>query len=114
MAVTGETRAEIARRRMAELMASFDAHAAPTTRPGHPPVPRSHAADVAWRVPPTYLRALVTVAVAAGVLLTWWLLSARPRTSEPEAVRVSATTTRAPAGSERALVIDVEGKVKRP
>jgi competence protein ComEA len=99
---------------MAELLASFDAQAAPTAHPGRPAGPRSHAAEVAWRVPPTHLRALVTVAVAAGVLLTWWLLSARPRTSEPEAVQVSATTKHESAHTERMLIIDVEGKVKRP
>src|SRR5689334_23127847 len=110
MVVSGETRAEIARRRMAELMASFDAHAAPAAHPGRPEEPRSHAADVAWRVPPTHLRALVTVAVAAGVLLTWWLLSARPRTSEPESVQVSATAKHERADSARMLIIDVEGK----
>ena len=99
---------------MAELMASFDAQAAPKVRPAHPAASRSHAADVSWRVPPTHLRALVTVAVAAGVLLTWWLLSARPRTSEPEAVQVSATTKHERAESRQMLIIDVEGKVKRP
>jgi len=114
MVVSGETRADIARRRMAELMASFDAHASRADRPDRPTAPRSHAADVAWRVPPTHLRALVTVAVAAGVLLTWWLLSARPRTSEPEAVQVSATAKHEHADAERMLIVDVEGKVKRP
>jgi competence protein ComEA len=114
MVVGGETRAEIARRRMAELMASFDAHAAPTAPSVRPAAPRSHAADVGWRVPPGYLRALVAVAVAAGVLLTWWLLSARPRTSEPEAVQVRATAKHEPAATERTLIIDVEGKVKHP
>lgn len=114
MVVGEETRAEIARRRMAELMASFDAQAAPTAHSAHPVASRSHAADVSWRVPPTHLRALVAVAVAGGVLLTWWLLSARPRTSEPEAVQVSAAAKREHAETRRMLVIDVEGKVKRP
>lgn len=114
MVVGGETRAEIARRRMAELMASFDAQAARKAPPPHPAAARSHAADVSWRVPPAHLRALVTVAVAAGVLLTWWLLSARPRTSEPEAVQVSATAKHERAETRRMLIIDVEGKVKRP
>ena len=99
---------------MAELLASFDAQSAPSAHPARPAVPRSHAAEVAWRVPPTHLRALVTLAVAAGVLLTWWLLSARPRTSEPEAVQVSATANPENADAERMLIIDVEGKVKRP
>jgi competence protein ComEA len=111
MVVGGETRADIARRRMAELMASFDAQASP---PPSRPVQRSHAADVPWRVPPTHLRAVVTVAVAAGVLLTWWLLSARPRTSEPEAVQVRSTAKHEHAETARMLIIDVEGKVKRP
>jgi competence protein ComEA len=119
-----ETRAEIARRRMAELMASFDAHTATREHPGQPAIPRSHAAEVSWRVPPTHLRVLVTVAVAAGVLLTWWLLSARPRTSEPEAVQmssgqissgqVSPGAKHESADGQRMLIIDVEGKVKRP
>ena len=110
---------------MAELMASFDAQASSTAKTtdlrtgsgrglSSPAAPRSHAADVPWRVPPTHLRALVTVAVAAGVLLTWWLLSARPRTSEPEAVQVSTSAKHQHANSERMLIIDVEGKVKRP
>ncbi len=99
---------------MAELLASFDAQSAPSAHPARPAVPRSHAAEVAWRVPPTHLRALVTVAVAAGVLLTWWLLSARPRTSEPEAVQVSAPAKHGHADAKRMLIIDVEGKVKRP
>ncbi len=111
MVVGGETRAEIARKRMADLMASFDAHVPPQ----QPRVaPRSHAAEVPWRVPPTHLRAVVTVAVAAGVLLTWWLLSARPRTSEPEAVQVTSTAKHEHAENARRLIIDVEGKVKRP
>ncbi len=99
---------------MAELLASFDAQSAPSAHPARPAMPRSHAAEVAWRVPPTHLRALVTVAVAAGVLLTWWLLSARPRTSEPEAVQVSSTAKHEHADAQRMLIIDVEGKVKRP
>ena len=111
MVVGGDTRADIARRRMAELMASFDAQAA---APPSRVVPRSHAAEVPWRVPPTHLRAVVTVAVAAGVLLTWWLLSARPRTSEPEAVQVTPTAKHEHAETARMLIIDVEGKVKRP
>jgi competence protein ComEA len=114
MVVDGETRAEIARRRMAELMASFDAQATPKSQVPPLAAPRSHAADVSWRMPPTHLRALVTMAVAAGVVLTWWLLSARPRTSEPDAVQVTATAKHEPTTTQRMLIIDVEGKVKRP
>jgi competence protein ComEA len=101
---------------MAELLASFDGNgAAQPTKPTRP----AHVAEVAWHVPPVYLRVLVAVAVAAGVLLTWWLLSARPRTAEPEAVRMSSHSEHsepasAGAGATSELVIDVEGKVKRP
>jgi competence protein ComEA len=105
-----QTRAEMARTRMAELLASFDGQ---TERSR---APRSHASEVAWRVPPGYLRALVALAVAAGVLLTWWLLSARPRTTEPQAVelRAHADHQHASTTADAELVIDVEGKVKRP
>lgn len=111
---TPQTRAEIARNRMADLLASYDGETdrAATSSRG----PRSHAAADAWRVPPTYLRVLVAMAVAAGVLLTWWLLSARPRTSDPEPVALQQHGERKqPATAAAAeLVIDVEGKVKRP
>lgn len=66
---------------------------------------------------------LVTIAVAAGVLLTWWLLSERPRTSSPDEVSLSAGAAPSPAGpspsgsaasSGGEVVIDVEGTVKHP
>jgi competence protein ComEA len=105
-----QTRAEIARARMADLLASFDGQA------DRPRAPRSHAAQGAWRVPPGYMRALVALAVAASVLLSWWLLAARPRTSEPQAVELQAHSDRphVSASAGTGLVIDVEGKVRRP
>jgi competence protein ComEA len=95
---------------MSELLASFDGHTDGARSP------RSHAADVSWRVPSSYVRVLVAVAVAAGVLLTWWLLSARPRTDEPRAVELQAHAEHSPASaaSSSGLIVDVEGKVKRP
>ncbi len=106
---SGETRAEIARRRLAQLAASFDAQAAPEP-PVEPPSTPTRRIDAA------HLRVLATLAVAAGVLLTWWLLSERPRTSSPDAVSLSAgpspSAASTSAGAE--LVIDVAGKVKRP
>jgi competence protein ComEA len=108
---TGETRAEIARRRLAQLAASFEAEI-PREKPDEPVVaPR--------RVSGAHVRVVVTIAVAAGVLLTWWLLSERPRTSSPDAVSLSSGAA-APGGaspsptSSGELVIDVVGKVKRP
>ena len=107
-AVPGETRAEIARRRLAQLAASFDAEVR-AAAPPEPPRTRTRRVDAA------HVRVLVTLAVAAGVLLTWWLLSERPRTSTPDAVTLptgASPSASTPAGGE--LVIDVEGKVREP
>ena len=105
---TGETRAEIARRRLAQLAASFEAEISPE-RPGDAPV------AVQRRVRGAHVRVLVTIAVAAGVLLTWWLLSERPRTSTPDPIALSAESTpSASASPSGELVIDVVGKVRRP
>ena len=104
----GETRAEVARRRLAQLAASFEAQI-PDEKPDDVPVITSRRVDAA------HVRVLVTIAVAAGVLLTWWLLSERPRTSTPDPVSLSADTSpSASASPSGELVIDVEGKVKHP
>jgi competence protein ComEA len=114
---TGETRAEIARRRLAQLAASFEAEI-PAERPETAGVVRPR------RVVGAHVRVLATIAVAAGVLLTWWLLSERPRTSSPDAVTLSSGAApsagaRVPSGSptpqpDGELVVDVEGRVKHP
>jgi competence protein ComEA len=111
---TGETRAEVARRRLAQLAASFDAEI-PREKPDDAPVVPSRRIDAA------HLRVLVTIAVAACVLLTWWLLSERPRTSSPDPISLSAEATAPPGGAASSgapasgeLVVDVEGKVKHP
>ena len=109
---TGETRADVARRRLAQLAASFDAEI-PREKPDDEPVVARRRIDAA------HVRVLVTIAVAAGVLLTWWLLSERPRTSSPDAVTLAAhAPRRSGADLERLaageLVIDVEGKVEHP
>jgi competence protein ComEA len=108
---TGETRAEVARRRLAQLAASFDAEI-PREKPDDEPVVAPRRIDAA------HVRVLVTIAVAAGVLLTWWLLSERPRTSSPDPVTLSAPGSASPSGAGPSaggeLVIDVEGKVKHP
>ena len=111
---TGETRAEVARRRLAQLAASFDADI-PREKADEAPVVASRRIDAA------HLRVLVTIAVAAGVLLTWWLLSERPRTSSPDPISLSAEATSPPGGAASSsapaageLVVDVEGKVKHP
>jgi competence protein ComEA len=114
--VPEETRAEIARRRLAQLAAAFDADLPPADEPE--PVRR--------RVGRPHVRVVATIGVAAAVLLGWWLLSGRPETSGPQplafpttagAPAPSATTAGTPAGTGAAgteLVVDVVGKVRRP
>jgi competence protein ComEA len=111
-----ETRADIARRRLARLAASFDAELPP---PDEPEPPRRRRVDV------PHVRVVAALAVAASVLLVWWLLAGRPRTSEPVAPLAFASTappgaspSGAPAGgpapAPAELVVDVVGKVRRP
>lgn len=116
MTETGETRAEIARRRLAELIAAFEASAPPDEET--PASPATPAVAPARRIDPAHVRVIVTLAVAAGVLLTWWLLAERPRTASPDepvaltSSQPSGRPSASPSGSE--VVVDVEGKVKRP
>ena len=108
-----DTRADIARRRLAQLVASFDAELPPPDDP--PPVVRR-------RIEIPHVRALVAVAVAASVLLVWWLLAGRPETSDPVAPLAfsdSATPARGAGGATPSapsgeLIVDVTGKVERP
>ena len=101
-----ETRADVARRRLAQLAASFNAELPPASEP-------STAADRPPRiVVPAHLRVVAVGAVAACVLLTWYLLAQRPSASEPVApVGFASSSAPSPNGE---LVIDVIGKVKRP
>ncbi|MDR7086553.1 competence protein ComEA [Aeromicrobium panaciterrae] len=103
-----ETRAEIARRRLAQLAASFDAELPPPD--DEPAIERQRR-----RLEVPHVRVLATLSTAASVLLVWWLLSSRPETSEPQAPLAFATTE---AASHQKpiddLVIDVVGKVRKP
>lgn len=116
-----ESRADIARRRLAQLVASFDAEL---------PAVDDEPAPVRPRIEIPHARALVAIAVAAGVLLTWWLLAGRPQTSGPVAplafsstatpsAETSATGTPVASGAAQAaagpdLIVDVVGKVRQP
>jgi competence protein ComEA len=103
-----ETRAEIARRRLAQLAASFDAEL--------PPVEESDQVRVRRTVELPHVKVLATIAVAASVLLVWWLLSGRPETSEPAAPLAFGEPS-TPAGSSKPapeLIVDVVGKVRKP
>jgi len=112
-----ETRADVARRRLAQLAASFEGEVA---APPAETRARADATHVRRRLEPSHVRVVLTLVVAGAVLLVWWLLAGRPR-SEPVAQPVAlTTTTSAPSSAAGAasevteLVVDVAGKVKRP
>ena len=123
--VPPETRAQVARRRLAELAANFDAslppaepeteplteeRSAPRPRPGSRRAPRLRSVHV---------RLVTVLAGAAAILLVWWLVAGRPHE-----VAVPASTAALaggdPASSETAaapsgeVVVDVAGRVRRP
>lgn len=111
-----ETRAEVARRRLAQLTTSFE-----TAESGGSPAHR------ATQVKGVHLRVVTVVAVAAGVLLTWWVLAERPRSADvTDPVELSGAgqthqgpSAPAPSGGPSAsasseVVVDVAGKVRRP
>lgn len=113
-APTDETRAEIARRRLAQLAASFDAELPQDDEPG--------PAHLRRTVHLPHVKVIATIAVAASVLLVWWLLSGRPETSDPAAPLALSTSAAGPASSagpasnapSAELIVDVIGKVRKP
>ena len=99
-----ETRADIARRRLAQLTAAFE---------GREVEPEDAPSAPRRRLEPQHVRVLATLLTAAAVITVWWLLSARPQAAddaEPIALSTSAPTT----ASAPELIVDVEGKVRRP
>lgn len=99
-----ETRADIARRRLAQLTAAFEGRAVE---------PVGTATAPKRTLEPQHVKVLATVLMAAAVFTVWWLLSARPQATTdaaPLALSTTSPTTAAPPE----LVIDVEGKVRRP
>lgn len=106
-----ETRAEIARRRLAQLVETFDARLPPDgatkdaePEPAHEPAARSHEPEggvpaghrVARRVPrrigPVHVRAVAAVIAVVALLVGWQVVSGRP--------------SAAPAGGSPGLAID--------
>lgn len=123
--VPPETRAQVARRRLAELAANFDASLPPAEPEAEPlaeersaprPRPGSRRAP---RLRSVHVRLVTVLAGAAAILLVWWLVAGRPHE-----VAVPASTAALaggdPASSETAaapsgeVVVDVAGRVRRP
>lgn len=104
MRTDNETRADIARRRLAQLTAAFE---------GRVVEPVETTTAPKRMLEPQHVKVLATVLMAAAVFTVWWLLSARPQATDdaaPLALSTATPTTAAPPE----LVIDVEGKVHRP
>ncbi|MDF1704010.1 MAG: ComEA family DNA-binding protein [Aeromicrobium sp.] len=140
---TEETRAEIARRRLAQLVASFEEHVPPSDADGASPSTPSVAAaregsspalapaparsHVRRRVTQLHVRVVGAVVVAVAVLLVWSVLTGRPQ-STPAGVpdtSVAGLTSGPVDGSGGSsdgggpvetgeIVVDVAGHVARP
>ena len=135
---TEETRAEIARRRLAQLVASFEDHVPPapggdapaedasdatsSSGPAGPLAARSH---VRRRVTQLHVRVVGAVVVAVVVLLAWTVLSGRPQSAPagtPDTSVAGLTTGPADGAGGGAdgpvetgeIVVDVAGHVQRP
>jgi competence protein ComEA len=109
MRIEPETRAEIARRRLAELAASFDAQVPLAEGGRHTGERRSSR-----RLGPVHTRFVAVLAVAASVLIAWWLLAARPTVSDSLAFSASAGPSSTVPAPTSELVIDVVGRVRHP
>ncbi len=108
-----ETRAEVARRRLAQLAAAFDAEL-----PAREPEVASPAP--VRRVAPAHLRVVLAVGAAACVLLVWYLLAQRPsaaRDVAPVGFASPSSAAKTPSSAPAAgaeVVVDVIGQVRRP
>lgn len=115
--VPPETRAQVARRRLAELAANFDASLPdpPDDPPAVAPRPGGRARS---RLRPVHVRLVAVVGGAAAVLVAWWLLAGRPHevAVPPTTVAVAGAgpSATASAAAPAELVVDVAGKVRRP
>jgi competence protein ComEA len=111
--VPPETRAQVARQRLADLAATFDASLPDPDRPL--PGRRRRPSPVARRLRPAHVRFAGVTAGVAAVLTVWWLLAGRPQEVPVPTASTVEVTGAAPAASPGAeLVVDVAGKVRRP
>lgn len=115
--VPPETRAQIARQRLADLTASFEAS---LPDPHQPPPGRRRKPDPVRRVlRPVHVRMVAMLAAVAAVLTVWWLLAGRPHevavpaASTVEVAGAEPSASASPADSAK-LVVDVAGRVRRP
>lgn len=104
MKTEDETRAAVARRRLAQLTAAFEGREIDPVEP---------APVAAPRLDRQHLKVVAAVLMAAAVVTVWWLLSERPHATE-QAPHLALSTTAAATAAPPELVIDVEGKVARP
>lgn len=120
------TRAEIARRRLEQLNASFRTVADPPEPADQTAAETGgqHVADAPAhrpRLSPVHLRLVAVIGIAAGVLLVWWVLAERPEVEDlQESTELSAPVEQDEAeapgeGADGAeVVVDVAGKVEEP
>ncbi|MBM9461919.1 ComEA family DNA-binding protein [Aeromicrobium sp. YIM 150415] len=126
--VPDETRAEIARRRLAELATAFDAtwQPAPDDEPADPEEPLDddteprHARTMQRRWGDRQLAVVAVLGLAAAVLVAWWVIAGRPTESDDSAPLASISASTPPsapadeAESPEELVIHVTGEVQTP
>lgn len=104
MKIDEETRADVARRRLAQLTAAFE---------GRDVQPVAEAPAAPRRLEGQHVKVVATLLMAAAVVTVWWLLSERPHTTA-EAPHLALSTASPTAAVPPELVIDVEGKVAKP
>lgn len=127
-----ETRAEVARRRLARLTAEFEQAQARRAQPERPEVtpvtPAEPSAPSRLRLSGAHVRVVGVVLTAAAVVTVWWVLAGRPSEhAVPVTVETPASASPGPdvsaspgaagevEGAEAGpLVVDVAGKVRRP
>lgn len=114
--VPPETRAQIARRRLAELTANFEASLPdPETLPDVKPEPDPPVRPTRRTLRPVHLRFAAVTAGAAAVLTVWWLLAGRPaEVAVPSAAVVDVSGAPQSEEASTELVVDVAGRVRRP